>query len=266
MPPRRVILHAGFHKTGTTTVQSYLRQNAKHIWPRSALVLPGRTRGKAALMAVRYSRLGQPALLNAFAQDLHATLSALDVGNTRKVLIADENLAGRMPGRDGQMTYGATPDLMARAEDVIRDIFGSDAEVIFHFSLRDPASWLHSTYRHNLRTSRLTLGRADYQSIYQPAAQLRDVVQAVADRVKGRVQVCDVAGLTGPEGVAAPLIDLLDLPDHLRRRLTPLAPQNLGPVEGVLDALLALNRSDLSDKALMAAKTKLLDEAPKDDR
>ncbi|WP_375281520.1 hypothetical protein [Pseudooctadecabacter sp.] len=261
MTPRRIIVHAGFHKTGTTTVQTHLRQNGRYIWPKSALVLPGRTRGGAALMAVRYSRLGAPALLEAFASDLHKTLSALDVGTSRKVLISDENLAGRMPGRDGQMAYGATAPLMARAEQVIHDVFGTDAEVIFHFSIRHPETWLRSTYRHNLRTSRLTMDRDTYLDTYRAASDLRRVAEDVAGAVKGRVQLRDVAGLDGPEGLSAPLIDLLDLPGHLRRKLVPLPPQNVGPNDDVLDALLDLNRSKLSDKALQKAKAALLEKA-----
>ena len=110
MPGRRVIIHAGFHKTGTTTIQRYLRSNGKHIWPRCSLTLPGRVRNGAALMAVRYSRYGTPALLDAFARDLHETLSAIDVGQSRKVLISDENLAGRMPGRESRV-QPVSPDL-----------------------------------------------------------------------------------------------------------------------------------------------------------
>ncbi|WP_296416845.1 hypothetical protein [Pseudooctadecabacter sp.] len=258
MTPRRIIVHAGFHKTGTTTVQTHLRENGRFIWPKSALVLPGRTRGRAALMAVRYSRLGAPALLEAFADDLHATLSGLDVGQSRKVLISDENLAGRMPGRDGQMAYGATPALMAAAEDVIHRVFGDQAEVIFHFSTRDPESWLRSTYRHNLRTSRLTMDQDAYLDTYRNAADLRAVAENVAGAVKGRVQIRDVSGLDGPEGLSAPLIDLLELPGHLRRGLKPLPPQNIGPDDHILDDLLRLNRSDLSDDDVQAAKVKLM--------
>jgi hypothetical protein len=57
MPGRRVIVHAGFHKTGTTSAQHYLRANSKHIYPRSALVFPVHLANGAARMAIRYSRL-----------------------------------------------------------------------------------------------------------------------------------------------------------------------------------------------------------------
>lgn len=265
MPGRRVIVHAGFHKTGTTTAQRYLRANGKHIWPRCSLVLPGKLRRGAATMAVRYSRFGTASLLDSFAADLREVLSAINVGEHRKVLISDENIAGRMPGRDGQRGYTATPALMARAEDVICDIFGVEADVVFHFTTRDPDDWLRSTYKHNLRTSRLTMDPLDYAEKYGASADLKAVVEAVDTATTGTVQSSDLADLTGPEGPAEPLIDLIGLPPHRRRKLVAHPSENRGPQDEVLDALLALNRSNLSDFALDAAKTKLLAEAQPDE-
>ncbi|SLN55540.1 hypothetical protein [Pseudooctadecabacter jejudonensis] len=260
MAPRRIIVHPGFHKTGTTTVQTYLRENGKHIWPRSALVLPGRTRGGAARMAVRYSRFGTADLLTGFRDELHRTLSALDVGTSRKVLISDENLLGRMPGRDGQQGYGAAPALMAAAEDVIHMVFGNDAEVNFHLSTRGPESWLRSTFRHNLFHSRVVLDFDDYRALFGAASDLKSVAQDIAGAVKGRVQIRDIDGLDGPEGLAAPLIDLLNLPRHLRGRLTLKDHMNAGPPEALVDELLAINRSAISDRAAQTAKANLLEE------
>ena len=261
MPGRRVIVHAGFHKTGTTSAQNFLRANGKHIWPRCSLVLPAKLRGGAARMAVRYSRFGTDAILDAFADDLHATLSAIDPGTSRKILISDENIAGRMPGRDGQMAYHATPTLMARAEDVICDVFGAEADVVFHFTTREPQSWLRSTYKHNLRTSRLVMNLAEYTQTYGPAADLAGVTEAVADAVTGTVYTIDLADLDGPLGPARPLIELIELPDHRRRKLAPHPTMNKGPEDGLIDDLLALNRSNLSDEALIASKADLLGKA-----
>jgi len=261
MAPRRVILHAGFHKTGTTSVQRFLLANGKHIWPRCALVLPGRLRKTAARMAVRYSRYGTKALLDQFAEDLHETLSAIDPGESRSILISDENLAGRMPGREGQLAYSATAELMARAHQVIRDVFGEDAAITTHFTLRDPNDWLLSTYKHNLRTSRLTLSEEEYTIAFSPASDLA----AVAKTVEGDVHTSELADLTGPNGAAQPLLDLIDLPDHLRARIEPQPTQNAGPSNDLMKDLLSLNRSDLSDEALKAAKAALLGKAQSDD-
>ena len=264
MPGRRVIVHAGFHKTGTTSAQKFLRANGKNIWPRCALVLPGKLRKGAARMAARYSRFATPALLDQFGTDLHSVLSAIDVRN-RNVLISDENLAGRMPGRDGQPDYGATPTLMARAEDVICDVFGAETDVVFHFTTRSQHDWLGSTYKHNLRTSRLTQDEAEYRATYQAASDLNAVVHSVSQAVTGTVHAADLAELNGPFGPAQPLVDLMELPDHRRKHLKPHPPQNAGPADDLIADLLALNRGQLSDEALAAAKADLLEKAVQHD-
>lgn len=265
MPQRRVVLHAGFHKTGTTTVQTFLRANRKHIYPSCALVLPKRLRGGAARYAVRYARFRTAALLDEFGAALHDVLSALDVKH-RHVLIADENLAGLMPGREGQEDYGATPALMARAEHVIRDVFGDDPEVLFHFTTRDPDDWLASTYKHVLRTSRLTMDWDSYVTAYSPAKDLTSVIHAVAGAVNGTVSSSDLADLTGQDGPAAPLLDLIDLPSNRRARLARQSAANIGPDDAQITGLLSLNRSNLSDEALKAAKTDFLNKDTDHDR
>lgn len=258
MPPRRVIVHAGFHKTGTTSVQRYLTANGKHIWPRTALVLPARLRRGAATMAVRYSRYGTAALRGIFGEDLRGTLLSIDAGEKRSILISDENLAGRMPGREGHSGYDATPDLMAEAEKSIRSVFGADAEITFHFTTRAATPWLASTYRHNLRTSRLTLEWDAYAAQFAPAADLEGVVEAVAQVVNAPVQSARLESLSGAEGPAAPLIDLIGLPAHLRQKLVPVPSQNTGPDPDLIAELLDLNQSSLSDEAVEQAKSTLL--------
>ncbi|MCF2904849.1 hypothetical protein L0666_07610 [Octadecabacter sp. CECT 8868] len=215
-------------------------------------------------MAVRFSRFGTDALLDQFGEDLRDVLSAIEVKN-RAVLISDENLSGRMPGRDGQPNYEAAPALMARAETVIREVFGTDADVVFQFTTRAPDAWLRSSYKHNLRTSRLVMDEAEYTATYRGAANLATVVQDVEQAVTGAVHVANLKDLTGGLGPAQPLIDLIGLPDHLGRRLTPHPAQNAGPNDGLVDDLLALNRSALSDEALKAAKMDLLGKAQEDD-
>ena len=249
MPGRRVIVHAGFHKTGTTSAQHCLRANSKHIYPRSALVFPVHLANGAARMAIRHSRFKTAALLDQFGDDLRAVLTTIEPKN-RCVLITDEKLAGRMPGRDGHTGYEATPALMARAEDVICDVFGHEADVVFLFTTRDHSDWLRSTYTHNLRTTRLVMDEAEYMQTYASAANLVDVTEAVAKAVTGTVYTIDLEDLAhADENPARHLIGLFELPAHLRKHLKPHDVMNKGP-----DDLLALNRAGLSDAALITAK------------
>lgn len=256
MAPRRVIVHAGFHKTGSTSAQRYLLGNGKAIWPRCALVMPGKLRQGAAKMAVRYSRFESATLLEQFTEHLTATLREIDPGEKRTILISDENLAGRMPGRDDQADYHAAPTLMAQAEKAIKNVFGGDADVIFHFNTRDPKTWLRSTYRHNLLHSRLVLDWDEYAINVSP--DLQNTINTIAAAVSGRVQSAALEKLTGPWGPAQPLIELINLPAHRLDQLLPHPTENRGPPENVVADLLALNRSNLPDTALPAAKSRLM--------
>ena len=51
----RILIHAGFHKTGTTSVQAALRRNREALAPWLRLRLPGQTRTlrQAARAALR---------------------------------------------------------------------------------------------------------------------------------------------------------------------------------------------------------------------
>ena len=42
--PARIVLHTGFHKTGTSTVQAFLRTNRKALLPVLAIRLKGKFR------------------------------------------------------------------------------------------------------------------------------------------------------------------------------------------------------------------------------
>lgn len=200
-------------------------------------------------------------MLDQFGDDLRAVLTTIEPKN-RCVLITDEKLAGRMLGRDGHTGYEATPALMARTEDVICDVFGHEADVVFLFITRDHSDWLRSTYTHNLRTTRLVMDEAEYMQTYASAANLVDVTEAVAKAVTGTVYTIDLEDLAhADENPARPLIDLIELPAHLRKHLKPHDVMNKGPDDTLIHDLLALNRAGLSDAALITAKADLLKRA-----
>jgi len=258
-PGRRVVIHGGFHKTGTTSAQRFLQENGENVWPASALVLPWRLRDGASRRAVRYSRFGGQDVLDALQDDLATVLSGLDLGRKRTLLISDENLCGRMPGRDGQAGYDAAPQLMASVARAVHQVIPA-ADIRFVFTTREPEAWLRSTWLHNLRTSRLVFSYEDYARLYAAAADLDAAVAAVTAAVAPlTVSAFRLEELAShPFGPATPLVDLLLLPDHLRQRLKPIAAANRAPDAGLADAFLAINRSALDDAAASAARTALV--------
>ena len=126
----------------------------------------------------------------------------------------------------------------------------------FYYSTRAAAPWLASCYRQTLRATRLTLGEAEYTRRFRTSAALDAAVDAVARAVAPcPVHRCALeASQDRPLGPLAPLLDLLDLPEPLRAVLVPHPTANTALPQEVIDRLLALNRGDLDDNALRAAK------------
>lgn len=251
---RRVIVHAGFHKTGTSTAQTTLQRNRQLLAPHLQVILrPGMV---AACEAARaFSERRDVLDMALFRYELARLTETWEAADRRPVLLASEDLGGHMPGRRGLSGYDAVPALMrALAETLVEAMPG--AMVQFHFSTRAAAPWLASCYRQNLRTTRLTLDQATYARRFRASAALDAVVDAVAAAVAPcEVRRCALeACATRPLGPLAPLLDLVGLPETVRGALVPQPPANTALPQAVLDRFLALNRSGLDDAALRAAK------------
>ena len=112
----RIVVHAGFHKTGTSSVQAALAAHRAALGPRflvqtAALSRPLAAVGRAAL-ATSVEPSALPGLRNALA---------LWLGGLRShqgLLISCEDLVGHMPGRLGRMDYAAAADPGA----ILRDL------------------------------------------------------------------------------------------------------------------------------------------------
>ena len=255
----RVILHAGFHKTGTTTLQQGLLRNAAvlapvvRVIPRGALSPVGRS-------ARAYATSRDPldlALLDYDLARLLAPVAADATTDPRSLVISCEDLCGQMPGRDGVERYAAAPDLLRKVVATLTRVLPG-ASVALLLTTRAPADWLASLHAQVLRASRLRLDAAEFADRYREAADL----DATADRIAAAVAPVPVhraaleAVRDDPLGPLAPLIDLLDLPPALRSQLVPQPACNRRPA--CTDQLLALNRSDLDDAQVHAAKQALL--------
>lgn len=251
----RVIVHAGFHKTGTTTVQKTLRQNRAALRPFARIVLrPGMVPLCDAARAYSKSRSAWDlGLVAAEAVRLAETQSA-----HRTVLISSEDLSGHMPGRHGLRGYDSAPRLAVTLRDAWAEVH-PETRVTFLYGLRAPDPWLTSCYAQHLRASRMTLSRKDYLNLFRASAGLEHVVDAVGqaapdmDTARFSLEAC-----TGPLGPVAPLLALAAVPPKIQATLTALPAQNAALPETTLRAFLDLNRSDLPDAEVKSAKQALL--------
>ncbi len=255
---RRIVVHAGFHKTGTSTTQATLMQNGNLIWPTHAIVLPGRLK-EALRMATLHSTLRDPLTLSEFGHRFGHFLGTLNLGARRGLVISAENLCGLIPGRNQVTGYDAAPALLGAVAQAIGSVW-DDADLHMVLTLREAQGWLRSGYWQNLRSSRLTEEWEDYAARLAPAADLQGTVLAIRAAVpEASVHAVLIEGLRdAPLGPATPVIDAMGLPAVARAAIRLSAPRNAAPDAEVIAQVLSLNRGPLSDTGCRRAKADLL--------
>lgn len=258
---RRVIIHAGFHKTGTTSLQQTLRANRAALRPDIRLVLrPGMT--ALCESARAYSRTREDYDLGFVKYEAALLAEALHDDGARTVLLTSEDLSGHMPGRHSLHGYGAAPDLI-RALSVAFRAAAPDAELSFFFTTRAAEPWLRSCYAQHVRASRMIWDEADYLKRLKTSANFDAVLDVIKREVPDHA-VLDAAledYAARPLGIAEALLDHLGLSAEHRATLVPSNIRNAALPAPLRAELLALNRSDLEASALRAAKRALIDGA-----
>lgn len=255
---RRIVVHAGFHKTGTTTIQNFLQHHGPVLWPHTALALPFRLRKGAARAARRYDDSRSPAALDELSRELTALFDSLSLGLHRRLLLSDESLSGRMPGYPGVTAYEAAVPLMERIAGAITDFY-PDPDLTFILTTRAPDAWLRSTWKHAVRHARVTEDFPDFAARQRPGADLSgltDTIRKALSPLEVVESPLETAALL-PLGPAQPVVDLLALPPSTVDQLRPAPPANPGPSDDAVAEMLRLNRSGLAGEALEAAKAAL---------
>lgn len=248
-----VVVHPGFHKTGTTSVQHTLAHNAQLLAPHVDVALQAQTRqiGRAAR---QYSAQPTQLHLSRFAFAVADFLDGRDRADDRPLLLSDEDFCGHLPGRKGLMDYGAAQALMAQMAEVIQAHFGAGTKLHLHFTTRAPEAWLRSLWWQNLKALRLTEDLVAYSARMRDAADLDWIVSSVRSAVQAEVSAARLE--QSKDDALGPLRHLLELagvPGAVIAKVKPLPQKNRQP-EGAAAHLLALNRGEMDNAALKAAK------------
>ena len=255
---QQIVVHAGFHKTGTTTIQSFLLENGKHLWPHMALVMPARI-SDVTKFATMHSVIGGQISRDEFRFRLVKFLGSLDIGKKRHLCISAEDLAGLIPGRSGKESYAGCPALMATTRDALREVFGPALPITFYLSTRDPDRWLRSCYWQNLRSSPLKMDYATFAETYSDAANFDPIIaqtrEALGDTPLVTMPMEDTLNMRF--GPATPIIDLFPLPPETLNALTTPISRNASPSPEIIAEVLALNRSGLDRDTLDTRKKAL---------
>lgn len=256
---RRVIIHAGFHKTGTTSLQQTLRANRTALRPDVRLVFrPGMT--ALCETARAYSRSREDYDLGLVKYEAALLAETLQDEDARTIVISSEDLCGHMPGRHGLHGYGATPHLM-RALSVAFKAAGPDDELTFLFTTRAPDPWLRSCYGQHLRAARMVWDEEDYLKRFKTSADHSKTLDLIRREIANHtlLNTSLEEHAQRPLGIAEWVLDQLALSADRRTALRPAPPRNPAPSDALKSELLALNRSDLEPAALRKAKHALIE-------
>jgi hypothetical protein len=258
--PRRIIIHAGFHKTGTSTIQGTLRENRVALKKHIALRM--RWHMKDLVAATRgYSTWRDPLTMIKVQHRFGLLMNELPGMPRRTLIISAEELSGHLPGRDDIVDYSAAPVLLYAFWEIAKERFPA-AEIMIYLSTRAPEPWLKSAYWEHVKASNMTMDFDAFAQEYEAASDLEAMVADIASRVPVPVyhkRLEDCAGLS--LGPTAPLLSLCDIPDDLLGSLVSVAPENQRLGDDVIQALLKVNRSYDTSEQRKAAKKIILTEA-----
>ncbi|MEL6563541.1 MAG: hypothetical protein AAFQ59_03780 [Pseudomonadota bacterium] len=251
--PRRLIVHAGFHKTGTTSIQRLLDHNRAAL-PDLHIVLRPDMLGLCEA-ARKYSVTRDPVDLG-FVQ-YEAAMQA-ESWTRDTVLLSSEDLSGHMPGRRGIEHYDAAPPLAAAMAEAWEEALPGTA-VSFVYTLRDARPWLASCYVQHLRATRIAITADHYAREFAASADLISVVA----QVQGALPDAEVRSFaleaigTARLGPGDAVLAHAGVAEDMRAALAPVGKANTGMNAQRQAAFLALNRSHLHDAEVRAEKDKL---------
>jgi len=248
MPPgadsgrMRVVLHAGFHKTGTTSVQEALAAHGPALAPQVAVqtraLSPALVTAAEAARAFSIGRLDGPGLT--LALDRWAT----DLPTAPVLILSTEDFSGHMPGRFGLTDYRAAGQIVPLVAAALRARFpGAELRVVF--TTRAAADWLPSIHWQLAKHGQLRLKRARFCRDFAGAADFSPVLSALGKALAPDVilHALPLDRLTGLRlGPVQALYDLAGVP---HAGLPALPPANRRPPADLADAFVELNRSDL---------------------
>lgn len=233
---RRMIVHLGVQKTGTTSLQRHLARNAAALADRLVIRTPeeGTPMRPLGRAAVGYS-LGptedRETALRVAIDDVLETLPA----NRLPVLISHENLAGAMPGNGGEVRL--YPCLPAIAELLRRQAKDFDVEFVFYS--RSMNRWKPSVWAQAVRTDGYPRSLTEFETETAGLPGWGDLERRLCDRL-------------GAEGVTRWKLEDESDPAHPGRQLL----RHAGLTDAEIDALSPIETASM--QRLSPAATEFL--------
>lgn len=240
---QRIVIHTGFHKTGTSSVQAVLRENRKRLRPVTLVQLPLKVR--PLINAARgFSTWRDPFSLLTFRARFGVFLKELPDLDGRGLLVSAESLAGHMPGRANICDYSAAIELAQETVDAVTRAYLS-IDVHLVYTVRDRQSWLRSAYWEHVKATSITV---DFDAFCESLTD-GGAFDPVLDRIKEAVAPHNVHEIRLEDwtenrlGPAEPVLKIAGVSDDMLADLIPKPRANTGKGHDVLIEMLTINRT-----------------------
>ncbi len=260
----KILIHAGFHKTGTSTVQYALKDN-KPVLSQHMQIYLGQDFPQLIEACHAFSVHPNSDGLELITDTAHAFFASLDPDDTRPIIMSCEGLSGIIPGRRSDInSYSAVPFITcalanAASAHLDRAETGRAEDVAFYFSTRDKQAWVHSCWWQNVRHGRMRMDLDAFHDWIRGAKDMGAVLQETATAVApcGVISETLEVGSSMPQGPLTPILNLFNVPEMTRASLQLPERVNERPGPTLEKLLLELNRSELDNKALQNAKNEM---------
>ena len=262
----RVIIHPGFHKTGTTSLQQFLDLNANALAPHVRVIMKPQMEdvAKCARDCSNHAGFGSfllgPIRRATFRRQFADLLVRSPLEQGQILLISCEALVGRMPGRDNVKAFDAAAGLAKDMAHVAERHFGSDLDLTFFYTTRSAKSWMKSAYSHLLHQSRFTLSEAEFLAKYKRAGNLDEITHAITKVAAPHRLITSALEETAsqPFGPATDLLKLLELPEEVIKNLEAARHLNRKLTNAELDKLKRINSKDVDETELSLMKRRFI--------
>lgn len=259
----RIIVHAGFHKTGTTTLQKHLARLRKPLAPYFTYYGQNDFKNAGARARIYAQRPFWHRRIR-FRLSFRKFLKTIPEAET--IVLSRETFSGVMPGhRDwrGRLVTEYAPITISLCQEVIRELhrrFGADAQIEFVFTTREREPWIRSVYGHLLRSIHLRDTFDDFRASFPDLIDLEEeskrVAKALAPHKTHIFALEDYAG--DRHGTAAIIMELTQVPLTLRDKLPAAARANAGQSRELEEAFFKLNHSGKPKEELRRLKDTML--------
>ena len=251
----RLLIHAGFHKTGTSSLQATMRKNADKIADWVRVNTPDETKD-LRLAAWLFARNSDEETEELLREAIQAFFAQFDAQDPRDLLITEEDLAGSMPGRHGKTRYDTAPKTLSILIEELHQTGFADHDIAVLLTLRQTEPWAKSCYSQHLRSRPMVSDLETYMTT--PAAKCDlaacadEIATAITPVPVHRAWLEDIGTLRlGPAEAA---IDHLPQLSEHRDVMHPTGIANGTLPEELAETYLALNRQDLDPMELKQAK------------